>query len=518
MSRRIVRRSEISRPTRPVMEYSRFETFLASCGLPTLAMSRCAKRLRFELSRASMHAAENNRLTNGWATLNADDPHRPIQTDARVARHRAEWLALNDPYGSNAVNRIVDNTIGDGITTQVQIDYSSVPKENERQNTKVEDLKKRWMEEADALGQLHWFEMQQLELRRVVVAGEVILQRKYLDDPSRVLPLAYELIDCARLTDFRATVTKGNEIIDGVEVDASGRPVAVHVTDGKMTSKTIRIPMEEIVHPFMTLWPGQVRGVTWLCPVIGAMFDRRDLHEYAIVARKVQSAIAVLVSHDPGGGPAPAIPGFAGMSGETLTNGTGDTVRPLEAGMIQDVGTGRVTSHTPAQTHDLEEITSVICRGMGIGIGMSYEWISGDYNRTSHAGGRLANQHPRKRVKTVHGWFCRRSETVVHRDFVDIGLAMGKIPHPRKKSDIYSARFSQPHWEWGVNPYQEVNAAAKAMETSISTIRDEVESRGGSWQDFMIQIAEEVKFGKEIGLSVHKTLTGEIAPEQDVSE
>jgi len=492
----------------PPFRYTALERGVAAVGLYGTAMGMARRRMAWEASRAYLAAAEKTRLTSGWGRIKTRDPNSITGSDAVAVRQLADWLSLNDGYGRKVVQTIIDETLSGGVTTQCRIAYSKNQTVNEQLNRRVSDLKDRWMEEADAFGRMHWFEMEELVLRRVVVAGDILLYRRYLKDPGRVLPLAYELIDGARLTTYRTDPRKGNQVNQGVEYSPDGRIVAYHVEDNGYAAKIQRLPAADVQLPFVLFHPDQLRGISWLAPVIRDLYDLRDLKEYALIARKVQSAIAVIISEDPKGGTPPPVPGLNPGSGNSIVNAVGDPMRKIEPGMIQYAGSGKVTSHIPSPTNDLDPLSSLVARGVGVGLGLSYEWVTGDYTRTTHAGGRLGNQYPRKRITHTHGWFCRRVLKQVHRDFVDMAIAMGEIRVPGAKADPYAARFGRPHWDWGVNPQQEVNASIQAIEAGISTIREEVEARGGEWEDFLRQIKTEIDFGSRLGLTLHQTLRG----------
>lgn len=453
-----------------------------------------------------LNASKTNRVTADWGKAAADG-RTIVSADATTARQRARWLVINNPYAAAAKTAIVDNTIGVGVVTQCRVQWSKDPNQNERQNTKMEDRKRRWMEQADAQGRMHWYEMQRLCLGGVTESGEAILRRRFLDTPGRVLPLAYEAIEVSQLTSMGTTgVEKGNEIKDGVEISADGVPVAMHFAVGEFRHKTARVPMSQIVHAYRVDWPGQHRGLTWFAPVIPSLYMLSDIIEYATIARKVQSAISVIVSQGSNGGiPAP-MPGLNAASGDSATNEAGDVLRWLEPGGIHRVGQGNVTAFTPASSNDLDPLTKLILRGVAIGMGISYEWVSGDFREVSYASGRLSKQDAQKHIMPIHGWYTRRIESPVHRDWVDAERAFGELGRFPAKADPYAVRYGQPRWGWGVNPSQEVTAALKAVNGGISTIRDEIESRGGDWQEFLKQMAEEIDFADALGLRLYPDL------------
>jgi len=486
---------------------SAYERALGTFGFYGAALRHLEKRMAFEEVRAYLDASTDDRTKGNWKRVDGSVQDL-TRTSRRDAAERAEWLWWNDGIGRHVIDVLTDNTIGTGITTQAKVQYSrGDPQANESANTKIEDLKERWMEQADAFGQLHWYEMQALWLQRVATVGDVLLHTVHLNDPGRVLSLAYEMIEASRLTDYGTSPIKGNEVQQGVELDPDGRVVAYHVEDGTYRMRVRRLEAAQCRLGFRVDRPGQIRGITWMAPIMSGIWTHRDLVEYTMIARKVQAAVAVIVADSPRGGKALGLPGLKRIPGASATTSLSeDPKRPIAPGMMHYVGEGSVTALQPSQNHDFEPLTRNLLRGIGVGFGFSYEWVSGDYQGTSYAGGRLANQEARRRIRPVHTFVCEHLERPVHRDFIDAALAFGKMPKPPTAQDQYAARFSKPHWEWGVNPSQEVSAAVQAVDAGLSTYRDEIESRGGDWQEFLKQVSSEVDFGEAVGLKLYQNL------------
>ena len=478
---------------------------------PVWGLKRTQARMANDLYRNYLEAGRPDRGGEAWKKVSAS-PSDVFKLDGALVRDRAKYLVGSDPYVSGMLNTLVSTVVGTGIKTSCQIEFSKKHEVNEARNKVIEDLKKRWNEEVDAIGNMHRNEMQELILKTVAGEGEVLMRRMYKDDSSRVSPLCYEIISADRLVDYGTNPLRGNEVINGIEYEPdSSIPVAHHVSYGQYSLKSKRIPVDEINHIFRVDRPGQDRGITWLAPVIPDCYMLHDIKDYAVIARKVQSAIAVIVSDNPNNlGAGGTIPGLVAPSGVTKENAAGDNQSFIQPGMIHHAGTGNVTSHVPAPSNDLDPLTRLLLRSIGIGFGMSYEYISGDYERTNFAGGRLGQVMQRQKIMPVHGFMINHAEKVMHKDFIDSIRLTGDLRVPANLNP-YAAQFSKPEIKWGVNPIQEVKAALMAVEGNISTLRDEVEGTGKDFYDVIMQKVKEKKILTEADLVDIKNGAGKAA-------
>lgn len=496
----------------PDVPQVRYTTLDRAIGVvsPRIARERVAHRYAMDMERYYLEAASKDRTQGDWRKIGGDE--QVPANERQTARERARFQVQNNGYGQRAKDAIVDNVIGSGISTQCQVAFSTNIEVNRQRNLELEDLKRRWMEQADALSEQHWHEMQQMIQGEQVEAGELLAYKRYLVQDyragRRVLPLAYELIDTARLVSFGTSPQAGHDVIDGIERDANGRRVAYHVEEGGYRYRVRRIPAEFVYHWFRKDRPGQNRGITWLAPVLSDLVMIKDIKWYALVQRKVQSAIAAIITDDDKDGKGAPMPGLKSLSGETNTTEQNDPKRVIEPGMIHHAGSGRVQPFNPNPSNDLDQLTKFVLRGIGVSLGLSYEYLAGDYSDVTAASGRLAGQHAHKRADMLHARHVRTAEQPVHNDFIDDALRTGNVPRPKKNADMYAASFSKPEKEHGPNPYQEVNAAASRIKNCLTSVRGEIAARGGDPEKVYKEIERDLEQGGQVGEAIQQIILG----------
>lgn len=508
----MITRNTITRPIPPQMDLSWLERGLARFGLYGTALRRFARRATYEQHRYYMDAAKVDRTTGDWKRVGANAAD-VTKSDAKRARERARAMVLSNGYARRAKQMLVDSTVGSGIQTQCQIAWSRSNDVSTQKNTELETHKKRWAETAHVDGQQHWADVQQQIMGQVIEAGSVLLHARYIADrytSEGKNPLAFDVIEIDRLTEFRAAADEGNTVAQGIEYDPNGQVIAYHIDNGDYRASTSRIPAAQMRQVYRVDRPGQPIGITWFAPVIPDLQMLKDLQTYDIIRRKVQSALAVIITDPQNGiGAAPSLPGVTKTSGGDATNSTGDPQRFIEPGMIHRAGAGQVTPFMPAPLQDTDDVVKILLRGVGAGMGISYEWVSGDYRSTSFAGGRLTLQDTKKHILPVHAWYCRRAESWAHRLWIDTELQFGLMTDPPAKANIYAAKFSKPRWEHAVNPQQEVRAVVEKIEAGLTTLRQEVESEGGDFDETLKQLYTERQDGSALGMLLHQALFGD---------
>jgi lambda family phage portal protein len=472
------------------------------------------------LQRWYLDAAKNTTQTTDWKKI-GDTPDLVHAADSRTARERAAYLVASTEYGHRAVEVLTDATVGIGIGTQMAVRWSKDERVNERNNADAEAVKLSWAETAGTGPTQHLYDLQTLWLRSTIADGQCLLYRRYLRNRKvrglrglKPAPaLCYEVIPTSRLASYLAVPMPGGTIINGIEYDANGDPTAYHVQGEGYTYETFRLPAEHVLHHYRVDRPGQRQGMTWLAPVVQGLYMLRDIIEYKLIQYKVQSALSVLVSDEPPTGMG-NVPGLPTPVGSTGTTAAGAKQQFLTPGMIHRVGAGRVTAFIPSPSADLDPLTRLCLRGIGVGFGISFERLSGNYDGLSFAGGRLVENTLKDRIDVVHSWYCRGVETQLHRDWIDYAQTMGDILTPPAKADPYACGFTRPRWRRGVNPVQEVQAAIQAIDAGLSSHRQEMAESGFDATAILEDESRLKSFAKaDLQLAIAKGLDIEALPD-----
>ena len=168
---------------------------------------------------------------------------------------------------------------------------------------------KRWFEEwsmvCDLATRLPFSSIQSQCARAWFIDGEVFLHLTR----SRMAPYhpRIQVIEAHRVAtpDMAPEGRGSNKVMDGIEFNKDGRPVAYFVRDGWEDDTYRRIDADFIVHIFEPSRPGQIRGLPFIYPVINDLHDLDDLQVYEMDAAKEAAKTAKVIKTASGEAPDP---------------------------------------------------------------------------------------------------------------------------------------------------------------------------------------------------------------------
>ena len=309
--------------------------------------------------------ADDRRLTSAGA----------IHADAATINARAAHFALNTPMGRRIVESLVGNLVGDGIKSRSQHPDKTIA-------ATLNANFALWIDRADAEGRGDFFALQQAAINDLVVFGEafsIILPA--LEDGAPQLRRCHPeqlARDVTRLTG------DGGAIVQGVEFDRMGRIIAYHVRRhapgdplSGMALMPIRLPASDVLHTFRPIYPGQVRGLSWLAPVLLTANDHDRLVDAMLQRAKVAALHAGFVRDAQSTG---------AYSGE---QSGGELTASLEPGALITLPPGKDIEFPDVPNQDgAMELVKDAMRRIAAGVGLTYEMLTGDYSQVNYSSAR----------------------------------------------------------------------------------------------------------------------------------
>lgn len=313
-----------------------------------------------------------------------------------------------------------------------------------------------------------------IQLARALVRdGEAFVQMSLGGDGSpRVKLISSDQVDPS----LTQELGDGGRIISGIEFDADDAVVAYHVfrdpPNASFVSRNeaLRIPASDMLHVFDPLFPGQVRGLSWLAPVLLKMRDRDDASDAMLMQLKVASLITGFIRDTDG-----TAGGFEGSEDGASLNVS------LEPGAMRILPMGTEVSFSqPGQgLSQAIEFLRAQDREIAAGVGLTFESLTGDLGEANYSSARVGILEFRRRAEMLQTSLI---EGLALRPlwnwWIRARAIAGEIPFDDNELKEYLAvRFVAPGWQW-VDPKKEVEAEVLAINAGLKSREEAVASRG----------------------------------------
>jgi lambda family phage portal protein len=454
--------------------------------------SRLASLLGFP-RRSAFDAAGGGRRWEGAKGIEA--LNTSILAGATMAARRAGWYARNNPWVASAVQGLVANAIGSGVKPRSMHPHAAV-------RDRLHTLWNRWTDHADAAGLTDFYGLQALALRAMVESGESFARLRFAeagDDP----PLAIDILDREQVpTELHREVGAGARIRAGIEFDAAGRRVAYHCYRHRpgdalapMAFDTVRVPAADMLHLFQPLAAGQLRGITWLAPILLRLHELDQYEDAALVKAKVAALFTGFI-RDPDGT-------VAGLNNGSAVNGVLNV--GMEPGSLIPLPPGAdIQFSDPADPGDYGAFVKNHLRAIAAGLGVPYELVSGDLEGVSYSSIRAGLLEFRRRIEQLQYavivfQFCRP----VWERFVRLAALSGAIDarsFDRDPAAFLAVEWLPPKWDW-VDPLKDARAEIEQIRAGLKSRSQSIAERGYDIEEVDAAIAADRAREQRLGLS-----------------
>jgi lambda family phage portal protein len=353
---------------------------------------------------------------------------QPVQALARQ-------MFANNPWATAAVNALVASLVGAGIRGA-----------GSPEATAAMDA---WAPYADADGRTDWYGLEAAAVRSLIVDGEAFLLREHDERGLRLRHLPSEMVDPS----YTVTQPGGGYVIGGIEHDARGRRVAYHVFRERPDMlgaypDRVRVLVENVLHVCRPIGAGQVRGVSWLAPVL------LRLRELDILEDALAKGVSVAALH-------------AGFLVDM--NGTGepydgeDVVAGLEPGAVVRLPSGfDIKFSSPQQAQQTGEFVAHQIRAIAAGLGVPSHMVDGDLRNANYSSLRAGLVAFRQRLEQDQ-----------------FGTIIPQLVAPVFEwvTGERAAEFYPPAQPW-VDPLKDTEATVAAMNAGVMSRRQAVAALG----------------------------------------
>jgi lambda family phage portal protein len=458
------------------------------------------------------------------------------QSPREITMARARDLVRNNPLASGALDTLVMNAVGKGLTLQSRVDWETLKIAEEaalewQRNT--ESKYSAWAEspDCDVARTLTFHQQQSLALRTARESGDAFFVLPVRPArPENKIGLCIQLIEADRV----ATPPKGQfaalgispttGVIGGIETDSWGAPQRYWVTEDALMDNPNRkfTPYNafdrkgrrQFFHLMRVKRPGQRRGMSYFAPVLDFFKTLGDYSDAELQAAVISAFFTVFVSSKTGA----ALPALdwasEGTGGGGGADTDGDEIKMGPGAVVEMPGDTTISTANPGRPNEkFDPFVQAILRQIGVGLSMPFEVLIKHFT-SSYSAARAALLDAWKFFDQEREWlgvsFCQP----VYERWLDFMVANGEIDAPGY-FDTAEVRRSYRAAAWvgdgpgSLDPKKEIDAAEVRLRLGVTDLDEECLAFTG--QTYMEKHSRIVKISQlraEAGLLV----TGGIPP------
>lgn len=477
------------------------------------------------------NAAGTARNQSSWLTQDSAI-NAILQSQLYTMRARSRHLTRNTSPGRRYLTLVKNNVVGpDGIRLQSRCGESQMVSGKRKfvldtlANDAIEAHFKIWSqaEHCDVTGQQSFEEMCRMLASSFGQDGEILIKEIV---GTKNTPYRYQLQVLAidRLDiNYNGKAQNGNTIRMGVESNEAGKPVAYYVllrnpNDSLSLGmqKHDRIECTEIIHRFVKVDPEQVRGFPWTHAVMNGermlgMFQDAALEASVIGASNMgfykppAAGEAGYIPPSDDTDPAAAVADGQELGGALTKDAVGGSFEVLPEGWD-------FAKFDPDYPHAAyQPFVNAVKLDLSAGLDVANHNLSGDMTGVNYSSARIAELQERDNWRGLQKFFINSVYKHIVERWLELSLLASAIklengsPLPATKLDKFKAGLVHvPRgWDW-VDPKNEITAAVTAIDEGITTRSKVVASKGGDFEENIIELAREEEILKANGITLGK--------------
>ncbi|MCP9495891.1 MAG: phage portal protein [Pyrinomonadaceae bacterium MAG19_C2-C3] len=452
----------------------------------------------------SYQAAAANRLTGDWSTAqrsaNAD-----LRSSLRSLRARSRVLAHDNDYIKKFLGMVRTNIVGpQGVKLQCRAETPR-GKLVEPLNRKIEKAWADWShpETASASGKLSWIDQQRLFVTSLARDGEVLVRKVFADN---AFGFGLKFIDVGYLDEtYNEQLPNGNRVLMSVEVNASGRPVAYHLTPPSydylypehLDLRRVRVPANEIIHAFLVHDDEeQSRGVPWAHTAMLRLKILGGYEEAELVAARIGACKMGFVIP-----PADDEETYEGEEDAYPEAAFSDHAEP---GMWQELPPGyTIQDYDPQHPNTgYDGFQKTVLRGIAAGLDVTYFTLANDLSAVNYSSARIGLIEERDIWRALQSFVIEHFCRPVFQAWLESAIITGVLGlRATDYAQLRDAIVWRPRgWAW-VDPEKDLKAKILALDNLLTTYSDTVAEEGEDFADILSMRKKERDMMKEAGLA-----------------
>lgn len=448
--------------------------------------------------RAYAQGAVVDRLNTDWR-INSASGNQEVRADIRELRRRARALFRDDAHVNAAVREFAQNIVGDeGIRLHPKNEGAD-GKPAEKANKAIARAWKDWghKETASIDQRKSWIEQQVSFVEDLIVDGEVFIRQH--TGFRNAYGYALEQIDPDLLDETlnREADRNGNAIVMGIEIDRFGAPLFYHFWTRHPAEagprERIPIPANEIIHWMKSKRAKQVRGVSWLTPILFRLKQLGAYEDAEITGARIGASQMGFFEWD-----------IEHLEHMELPEPNQQLTMEIAPGMFETLPPGlKLTKFDPAHPNTaFDTFVKSILRAVAAGLGLAYTTLTGDLNGVSYSSGRIGLLSERAMWRRLQRWMAETIHRQVYRGWLSVALLSPKLNLPSPIADRWlDVSWHAIGWPW-VDPLKEIQAHEMAIALGVDSRTRICTERGLDYEDVLRELAREQELAEQHGVFI----------------
>jgi lambda family phage portal protein len=372
----------------------------------------------------------------------------------------------------------------------------------------------RWAtDEFDAEGEFGMYEQQRTAFGDEVEAGNVLWLKVMDPNPTRIVPLCYQLleweqIDTDRDRDVTVSRTKRgqiyNRISNGIEYDERNRKVAFYVFDAHpydsstgWTPASTRIPADRIIHQYTPTRPSAKLGVTWFAAPLRTAHDLDRFVANELTTRALTALMGVAV--------------FSSDRNAKVCLDAEDDETGVPNFQLGYPYVGALKAEDRVEiieskhsTGDSETFRNLLMTLAAMGCKISVSTLLGDPSKSNMASIKAAHHEDDETVAPIQTCFANRVVIPMRREFTAQAIALGRLRSVRAQD------YTRRPWKYNQCALIASNradldkddgeASLDRLRSGLATYQDECARRGKHWRHNLRKMQVVNEEAKRLGI------------------
>ncbi len=457
------------------------------------------------IHKRSFVASSINRMLGDFtqsASITVD-----LKEGLQVLRNRSRGLSINNEFTRRYLKLIKTNIVGpDGVQIALQATHDTNKNQPDFANDLIENHFSVWgrPENCTVTGKIDWRKTQELVLESVARDGEslVLFHRGPQFGPYN---FQIQILEAEHLDEFYNTVLQnGNVVVQGVELNAYGRPVAYHIwqrnpTDYTNTAvtqnKRIRIEAGDILHVYNIERASQERGFPWTVASMEGLHQVKKYREATLIAaREAANKMIFFKQND-----------NVDFTDDEEPDDAGNITLESTPGQHQILPRSWDVQHVDFNqpTTTFGDYQKNVVRPLAAGMGVSYNSLSGDLESVNYSSARFGGLEDHAQYRSDQQWFINAFVRPVYEEWLKMQLITDSwnLAIPLSKFQKFAnVDYRARTWQ-SVDPLKDLNADLGAVAANITSVSDVIRKSGRDPDAVFAQIAKDKAKMEQLGIT-----------------